>query len=94
MEFIDDGLLLGERCKVTSNQHMDLVLSKFVRDKTCGEKDVFTGYVNALTGDLISGKRLYVETREVYEGPFQNGSRHGPGAVCTKLDGNGKFLGR
>ena len=86
--------MLGERCKITSDENMDAVLSKFVKNKVCGEKDTFAGYVNALTGELISGKRLYIESREVYEGPFQNGFRHGSGAVCTKLDGSGKFLGR
>jgi len=44
--------------------------------------------------ELIYGRMTCALEMEVYEGPFKNGKRHGEGAVCTKLDGDAKFLGR
>ena len=44
--------------------------------------------------ELIYGRMTCALEMEVYEGPFKNGKRHGEGAVCTKLDGGAKFLGR
>jgi hypothetical protein len=71
----------------------DEVLVKFTKNKICSNGDRFTGHVNVVTGELISGKRIYIVTQECYEGPFLNGERHGLG-VCTKLNGEGKFLGK
>jgi hypothetical protein len=71
----------------------DSVLTKNVKNRLYG-RDVFSGTVDAVTGEPCRGHRIYSLTQEVYEGPFQNGKRHGPGAVCTRLDGASKFLGR
>ena len=67
-------------------------LVKFVKDKKCSNGDRFTGFVDVVTGELVSGKRIYMATQECYEGPFLHGDRHGFG-VCTKLNGQGKFMG-
>lgn len=71
----------------------DSVLTKNVKNRLYG-RDVFSGTVDAVTGEPCHGRRIYSLTQEVYEGPFQSGKRHGPGAVCTRLDGTCKFLGR
>lgn len=68
------------------------VIIKYVEKKICPNGDVFTGHVNAVTGQLIDGKRIYRDKQECYEGPFVNGERNGMG-ICTRLDGEGKFLG-
>lgn len=47
--------------------------------------DTFTGLIDAFTGELIQGTREYVLTGEVYEGPFQNGKRHGNGAIVKNV---------
>ena len=56
--------------------------------------DLFSGNVNAETGELIYGRMTYALDMEVYEGPFYKGKRHGEGAVCMKMDAAAKFLGR
>ena len=68
----------------------DTLLVKFVKNKICPNGDSFSGQVNAITGELISGKRMCVATQECYDGEFLHGERHGSG-VCTKLNGEGKF---
>ena len=70
----------------------DILLVKFVKNKICPNGDSFSGQVNAITGELISGKRMCVATQECYDGEFLHGERHGSG-VCTKLNGEGKFIG-
>jgi len=50
--------------------------------------------VDPTQAELIYGRMTCALEMEVYEGPFKNGKRHGEGAVCTKLDGGAKFLGR
>jgi hypothetical protein len=77
----------------TPKDRHDFVLSKHVEEKVCSNGDFFTGHVDALTGELIHGRRIYRDRQEAYEGPFLNGKRHGAGAVCTKLDGSGKYIG-
>jgi hypothetical protein len=47
--------------------------------------DTFTGMIDALTGELLHGKRSYILTGETYEGPFFNGVRHGEGAIVTNF---------
>lgn len=56
--------------------------------------DLFSGNVHAETQELIYGRMTYALDMEVYEGPFRDGKRHGDGAVCMKMNGAGKFLGR
>ena len=56
--------------------------------------DLFSGNVCCETGELIYGRMTCALEMEVYEGPFSNGRRHGEGAVCSKMDGGAKFLGR
>lgn len=56
--------------------------------------DLFSGNVNVETGDLVYGRMTYALDMEVYEGPFWKGKRHGESAVCMKMDGAAKFLGR
>ena len=56
--------------------------------------DLFSGNVDATTRELIYGRMTCALEMEVYEGPFKGGKRHGDGAVCTKMDGGAKFLGR
>ena len=45
--------------------------------------DTFTGMIDAVTGELLHGKREYIITGESYEGPFCGGMRHGEGAIVT-----------
>jgi len=81
----------GDLCVLEGSHGDELV--KFLRNKVCGSNgDLFTGHVDAVTGELITGKRMYMITQECYEGPFVRDERHGLG-VCTKLNGEGKFLG-
>lgn len=47
--------------------------------------DTFTGMIDAVTGELLHGKRSYILTGETYEGPFFNGVRHGEGAIVTNF---------
>jgi hypothetical protein len=56
--------------------------------------DLFSGNVDASTKELLYGRMTYALDMEVYEGPFWRGGRHGPGAMCYKMDGSAKFLGR
>ena len=56
--------------------------------------DLFSGNVDASTKELLYGRMTYALDMEVYEGPFWRGDRHGPGAMCYKMDGSAKFLGR
>ena len=56
--------------------------------------NLFSGNINSHTQELIYGRMTCALEMEVYEGPFVNGKRHGEGAVCTKMDGSAKFLGR
>lgn len=58
----------------------------------CG--DLFSGHVHLETGEMIYGRLTSAREMEVYEGPFRRGKRHGDGAMCVKMDGAGKFLGR
>lgn len=76
--------------KLKGSEHEELV--KFVKDKICTNGDRFSGFVDVVTGELISGKRVSMVTQECYEGTFLHGERHGSG-VCTKLSGEGKFIG-
>ena len=71
----------------------DTVLTKYVNDKACPNGDLFSGRVDAFTGELVHGRRIYVTSQEAYEGPFLKSNRHGAGGICTKLDGSGKFIG-
>lgn len=56
--------------------------------------NLFSGNINSNTQELIYGRMTCALEMEVYEGPFVNGKRHGEGAICTKMDGSAKFLGR
>lgn len=57
--------------------------------------NLFSGNVDSRTGELIYGRMTCALEMEVYEGPFNRaGQRHGEGAVCCKMDGGAKFLGR
>eukprot|EP00804_Cyclotella_cryptica_P019863 CCRYP_017043-RA/>CCRYP_017043-RA protein AED:0.03 eAED:0.03 QI:200/1/1/1/0.5/0.33/3/303/830 len=56
--------------------------------------DLFSGHIHAETGEMIYGRLTSAREMEVYEGPFSRGKRHGDGAMCVKMDGSGKFLGR
>lgn len=57
--------------------------------------NLFSGTINSTTQQLIYGRMTCALEMEVYEGPFnKHGKRHGEGAVCTKMDGTAKFLGR
>mmetsp|Transcript_41147 Transcript_41147/g.86419 ORF Transcript_41147/g.86419 Transcript_41147/m.86419 type:complete len:972 (+) Transcript_41147:1-2916(+) len=56
--------------------------------------DLFSGNVDAETKELIYGRMTCALQMEVYEGPFWKGKRHGEGAMCAKMDGGAKFLGR
>ena len=57
--------------------------------------NLFSGTINSSTQQLIYGRMTCALEMEVYEGPFnKHGKRHGEGAVCTKIDGTAKFLGR
>ena len=56
--------------------------------------DLFSGNVSSSTKELIYGRMTSTLEMEVYEGPFRNGKRHGDGAVCVKMDGGAKYLGR
>lgn len=56
--------------------------------------DLFSGNVSSTTKELIYGRMTSTLEMEVYEGPFRNGKRHGDGAVCVKMDGGAKYLGR
>ncbi len=48
--------------------------------------DRFTGMIDAVTGELVHGKRKYILTGEIYEGPFCRGNlRHGDGAIVQNL---------
>lgn len=78
---------------ISSNQQQqNTVLAKRVT-KQCRNGDLFTGLVDAITGEPLHGRRVYVSTGEIYEGPFHNNKRHGYGGMNTKSDG-GKFIGR
>jgi hypothetical protein len=90
LEVIGDASPNYELRKLKGSEHEELV--KFVKDKICTNGDRFSGFVDVVTGELISGKRLSLVTQECYEGTFLNGERHGSG-LCTKLSGEGKFIG-
>ena len=47
--------------------------------------DKFTGMIDTITGELVHGKRSYILTGEIYEGPFSNGLRHGDDAIVHNL---------
>jgi hypothetical protein len=69
MECLVDGLegssYVASNCELrTLETSDDKVLVKFVNDKTCPNGDSFSGQVNAITGELISGKRMCVATRQ------------------------------
>jgi hypothetical protein len=69
-------------------------LTAHVKEKDLSNGDVFTGEVDAVTGDM--GHEVYVhKDLNAHKGPFASGLRHGGGAVCTKLDElkNIKFAG-
>eukprot|EP00542_Grammatophora_oceanica_P000090 CAMPEP_0194067692 /NCGR_PEP_ID=MMETSP0009_2-20130614/86689_1 /TAXON_ID=210454 /ORGANISM="Grammatophora oceanica, Strain CCMP 410" /LENGTH=726 /DNA_ID=CAMNT_0038720725 /DNA_START=60 /DNA_END=2240 /DNA_ORIENTATION=+ len=56
--------------------------------------NVFTGMIDAVTGDYVEGKLIYKATHDVYEGPFAfGGKRHGDGATFLKAVGKEKFIG-
>lgn len=98
MDFIGESLLLSSNNKDivvarTPLNREDIVLAKHVKGKVCSNGDTFTGHIDALTGEILCGTRIYKEAQESYEGTFLDGRRHGNGAVCTKLDGSAKFLG-
>ena len=48
-------------------------------------KDIFTGLIDSINGELVSGVREYVLTGEIYEGPFVNNKRHGSGAIVKNV---------
>lgn len=80
-----------ERCIQSTNS--DATKKEFtIRQFPNG--DLFSGNVNVENGDLVYGRMTYALDMEVYEGPFWKGERHGEGAVCMKMDGAAKFLGR
>ncbi|KAL7544720.1 hypothetical protein ACHAWF_008087 [Thalassiosira exigua] len=56
--------------------------------------DLFSGNVDAITKEPVYGRMTCAMEMETYEGPFRDGRRHGEGAVCVKVDGGAKFLGR
>jgi len=66
--------------------------TRYVIDRVVGDGERFTGEVDAFTGERIIGKSINSKTKEMYEGSYRNGVRHGE-ALLTKLDGSGKFTG-
>ena len=56
--------------------------------------DLFSGNVDSESGELVYGRMTCPIEMETYEGPFRDGTRHGDGATCSKMDGSAKFLGR
>jgi hypothetical protein len=78
--------------RVIEGSHEDLLV-KSVKEKTFSNGDLFSGCLNAVTGDRLRGRQISMSSQEFYEGPFLNGKRHGLG-VLIKLNGEGKFLGR
>ena len=68
------------------------VLARFVSKRKCpSDGSVFTGRVDALTGELLHGIRFDPHTKETYEGGFQGNKCHGTGATLTSR--GRKFLG-
>jgi hypothetical protein len=60
--------------------------SRFLDFHDCHElKDSFTGLIDGITGELVSGIREYILTGEIYEGPFRHGLRHGNGAIVRNI---------
>ncbi|KAL7469902.1 hypothetical protein ACHAXS_010146 [Conticribra weissflogii] len=82
-----------DRCSPTDHRD-ELYIPKQYTIRQFPNGDLFSGNVHAETQELIYGRMTYALDMEVYEGPFQNGKRHGDGAVCMKMNGAGKFLGR
>lgn len=80
-----------ERCIQTTNSE---AAKKEFTIRQFPNGDLFSGNVNVENGDLVYGRMTYALDMEVYEGPFWKGKRHGEGAVCMKMDGAAKFLGR
>lgn len=96
MEFLVEGepdLFLN--CSLDApNGYDGVCLTKNVQEKILPNGDVFTGEIDAVSGDLVHGIMLYKALKERYEGPFLNNMRHGNCAVCQKLDKNdAKFVG-
>lgn len=48
--------------------------------------DTFSGIIDGVTGKPLYGTRIYILTGEVYEGPFENGKRHGDSAIVKNID--------
>ena len=71
----------------------DVFLTSHVEHKVLTNGAIFTGEVDAVTGDIVHGVCVDKALNECYEGPFVGGVRHGAGAVCSKLDGSKKFVG-
>jgi len=72
----------------------DVILIKSVYEKPLENGDTFTGDLDMITGDIVSGVRLYRNQQEQYDGDFSpNGLRHGEG-VHRQLSGERcKFVG-
>jgi hypothetical protein len=77
---------------IIEGSHEELLV-KSVKEKILSNGDLFSGCLNAVTGDRLRGRQISMPTQEFYEGPFFNGKRHGLGFL-VKLNGEGKFLGR
>jgi len=75
---------------VTRNK-MSILAHKI--SKQCPNGDLFSGYVDSITGKPVYGRRVFISSGEIYEGPFSdNGMKHGKNSVCTHPNGN-KFIG-
>lgn len=89
MEFIVEG----ETQFRSLSLDKDVFLTTHVEEKVLSNGAIFTGEVDAVTGDIVHGECVDKALNERYEGPFVGGMRHGGGAVCSKLDGSKKFVG-
>eukprot|EP00591_Stephanopyxis_turris_P001834 CAMPEP_0195520128 /NCGR_PEP_ID=MMETSP0794_2-20130614/16196_1 /TAXON_ID=515487 /ORGANISM="Stephanopyxis turris, Strain CCMP 815" /LENGTH=296 /DNA_ID=CAMNT_0040649415 /DNA_START=11 /DNA_END=901 /DNA_ORIENTATION=- len=90
---ISVGSLVVHSVHSGNNEAAMTMLARKVLYRECANGDIFSGYIDGITGELIHGKRKCVLSGEVYEGPFLNGVRHGENAICTTRITGSKFLG-
>ncbi|KAL7537152.1 hypothetical protein ACHAXR_007629 [Thalassiosira sp. AJA248-18] len=92
LEDLQHNFVMNDNSTHSSNPQAGVEKEFTIRNFPNG--DLFSGNVDAETKDLIYGRMTCALEMEVYEGSFWRGKRHGEGAVCTKMDGGAKFLGR
>jgi len=90
MEFLYEG---GTDFQPASRGE-NVILIKSVERKRLDNGDTFTGQIDMITGDIVSGIRFYQKQQEQYDGDFSpNGTRHGEG-FYRQLGGDlCKFIG-